>query len=87
LVSEYGKYTKEELKEAIKRIGKRIGGLQMQTALQAIDDGDLKTACEISLLYYDKSYEYGLTQRGQMTIRKFTFSEMNLNNLVHTLLM
>ena len=59
LVEEYGKYTKEELTEATKRISKRLGGLQTKRAIEAIQQGDNKTAFEICLTYYDKTYSYG----------------------------
>jgi tRNA 2-selenouridine synthase len=86
LVKEYGKFTKEELLAATNRIGKRIGGLQLKVAQQAIETNDLKTACEISLTYYDKSYQYGLTQRSQTQIRSFAFTEIDSETIAHLLI-
>jgi tRNA 2-selenouridine synthase len=77
LVSEYGKFTKEELITATERITKRLGGQNVKTAVNAINEGDLKTACEISLNYYDKSYGYGLSQRDPKNIIQFSFEKLN----------
>ncbi len=50
----------EVLKEAFDRIRKRLGGLDYQLAIQALDKGDLRTAGGIALIYYDKSYMFQL---------------------------
>lgn len=73
----YGKFKKEELITATERITKRLGGQNVKLAVEAIEAGDLKTACEISLLYYDKSYGYGLSHRDQKNIIKFPFDKLN----------
>ncbi len=52
----------EELKLAFARIQKRLGGLEYKQAIQALDAGDLRTAAEIALQYYDKSYSFQLDQ-------------------------
>lgn len=77
LVEEYGKFTKEELIAATERIGKRLGGQHVKRAVEAILSGDLKTACEISLVYYDKSYGFGLEQREQSAITNYSFTTLN----------
>ena len=46
----------DDLREAFAKIKKRLGGLNVQNALQALDNNDLEKAAEIALLYYDKSY-------------------------------
>lgn len=53
----YGDAEKEALKEATKRIKKRLGGLRMQQAVNFIENGDLRNAFGILLEYYDKAYE------------------------------
>lgn len=76
LVEAYGKYTKEELIAATERIGKRLGGQHVKRAIEAIHEGDLKTACEISLVYYDKSYTFGLEQRNKQNIINCPFEKL-----------
>ncbi|MCE3279094.1 MAG: tRNA 2-selenouridine(34) synthase MnmH [Bacteroidetes bacterium] len=77
LAEEYGKFTKEELITATQRIGKKLGGQHVKRAVEAIEEGDLKTACEITLVYYDRSYEYGLSQRPTENIIKFKFNKLD----------
>jgi tRNA 2-selenouridine synthase len=81
LAEEYGKFTKEELITATQRIGKKLGGQHVKQAVEAIEEGDLKTACAITLVYYDKSYEYGLSQRSQENIIKFSFETLDVEHI------
>lgn len=77
LTESYGKYDREELKAAILRIGKRLGGQHVKHAIEAIDNGDLQTACEISLSYYDKAYDHGLSKRAPSTIKRVQFNMLD----------
>lgn len=71
LAQEYGVYSAQELGEAIMRIGKRLGGQDAARALEALNVGDLTSACTIVLTYYDRTYEYGLSRRPPQRIRRF----------------
>lgn len=48
------------LKGSFEKIRKRLGGLDYQLAIQALDNADLRTAAGIALIYYDKSYMFQL---------------------------
>lgn len=63
LVETYGKLDAIELGEAIKRIQKRLGGLETKLALQYLGEGNLKDCFSILLKYYDKQYSKGLENR------------------------
>ncbi len=63
LVETYGKLDPIELGEAIKRIQKRLGGLETKLALQYLGEGNLKDCFSILLKYYDKQYSKGLENR------------------------
>ena len=63
LVETYGKLDTTELGEAIKRIQKRLGGLETKMALQYLDENNLKDCFSILLKYYDKQYSKGLQNR------------------------
>lgn len=76
LVKEYGVFSKEELIDATKRIGKRLGGQHVKRAIEALEDGDHKTAFEICLVYYDKTYNYGEEQRGKEKIIHCEFEKL-----------
>jgi tRNA 2-selenouridine synthase len=63
LVSEYGRFDKEALKEQLVKIRERLGGQYLKEALRALEDGDLQTVAGIALRYYDKAYAHGTAQR------------------------
>ena len=50
----------ETLKKAFEKIRKRLGGLDYQNAIKALEMNDLGTAGAIALRYYDKSYTFQL---------------------------
>lgn len=63
LVNTYGKLDKVELGEAIKRIQKRLGGLETKTALAFLEEDNIHDCFSILLKYYDKLYSKGLESR------------------------
>ncbi len=65
LVEIYGEADPQQLIKATERIRKRLGGQRTQTAVAAIYQGDLRTACSIILDYYDRTYRYDLERRNQ----------------------
>ena len=56
LLREYGELEPDGLIEATRGIEKRLGGQNMIAAIAAIESGDMRTAADISLSYYDRSY-------------------------------
>lgn len=50
----------ELLKSCFERINKRLGGLDYQNAMKALEVGDLRGAAAIALKYYDKAYQFQL---------------------------
>lgn len=63
LVDTYGKLDKVELGEAIKRIQKRLGGLETKMALAFLEEDNIHDCFSILLKYYDKQYSKGLENR------------------------
>ena len=63
LVKDYTDVQKDYLIDAFQRISKRLGGLNYQKAVAALQENDFATAAEIALRYYDKAYLYGLAKR------------------------
>jgi len=63
LVKDYANYPKEGLIAATDRITRKLGGQHAKAAIEAIQNDDFKTAIEIVLFYYDKTYNYGLSKR------------------------
>ncbi len=85
LVKSYGQYSKDELKGSIDKIVKRLGPQHAKAAKEAIDAGDLKTAAEISLVYYDKSYTHGVSKRQPSTIIKKPFESLEPERIANEL--
>ncbi len=86
LIQEYGAFDIESLEKAVTRIAKRLGGQQTKQALEALQTKDIKTACEICLVYYDKSYDHGLSQREADTIKKYTFKKLDVDYMTTELI-
>lgn len=63
LVKEYAGFDAHHLEECILRIGKRLGGQHVKSALESLKNGKLDVVADITLTYYDKSYNFGLDQR------------------------
>lgn len=63
LVADYASYSKADLQAAFQRIGKRLGGLRLQAALEAVEAADYREAARIALAYYDKAYLHHTTRQ------------------------
>lgn len=63
LVTTYGSFEKDKLKDAIERIQKRLGGLETKNALNFLAEKNIKECFSILLKYYDKLYKKGLHNR------------------------
>jgi tRNA 2-selenouridine synthase len=68
LVKDYTGYDHRLLEEALQRIKKRMGGLHFTKALEALEDKDYASVADLSLMYYDKAYLHGLSQREPNTV-------------------
>ena len=86
LVVDYGKYPKDQLAEATKRIEKRLGPQHCKTALEALDAGDLYTVAMITLSYYDKTYLRGASQRDPARVTTLRASANDLRGLAERLI-
>src|SRR5882757_9759632 len=67
IVETYGKIEKEELIAAIARIQKRLGGLETKNAVNHLQENNFKDCFSILLAYYDKQYNKGLQNRGNIS--------------------
>jgi len=68
LVKDYGSFDKEKLKNAVLRIEKRLGGVRTKESIDAIDSNDFHKVADITLEYYDKAYNYGLSNRTDQSV-------------------
>ncbi len=63
ILKDYGKFAAEVLAENTMKLTKRLGDLRARKAIEALLNNDKKTWMEETLSYYDKTYDYGMTQR------------------------
>ncbi len=70
LVSGYANCEDKLLEEGIKRIGKRLGGLRTQQALEFLANKNYYDVALMVLNYYDKYYLRGLQKKPASRIRK-----------------
>ena len=63
LLQLYGSFAPSDLAGSVEKIKKRLGGVRHKEMLEALELGNLERVCEISLDYYDRAYEHGLSLR------------------------
>jgi tRNA 2-selenouridine synthase len=63
LLRDYAGFPAEELRQSIEKISKRLGGKETKETLEALASGDFRKVTEITLGYYDKSYEFSMARR------------------------
>lgn len=85
LVKEYGKYSVEQLKESILKITKRLGPEQTKISLEALDKNDLRTACQMCLTYYDKTYSHGLSKREKRSVEELNCEVLHPDKIAQSL--
>ncbi len=73
LIDDYASAPLDDLRAAFVRLEKRLGGLRLKTALEALQRRDFATAAEMALAYYDKTYRYELENSQASVIKTLTF--------------
>jgi tRNA 2-selenouridine synthase len=63
LMEEYSAFSSEDLINSILKISKRLGGDNTRDSVSAVEAGNFAKAVEITLLYYDKAYLFGLKKK------------------------
>ncbi len=63
ILAEYGVFSKDELAEKTSNIERRLGGQHMKAALEHLEAGEMSSWLDIILKYYDKTYDFGTSQR------------------------
>lgn len=80
IMRHYGDFSTEELKAAFDRIKKRLGGLNHQAALLALDEKDLEAAIKIALYYYDKAYQHYLDKNKSLEEGRLVVEQLVVEN-------
>ena len=68
LINTYSKYQKNDLKESVMKISKRLGPLRTKSAIDSIDNENWENVCKSVLDYYDRCYEYELKNKEEVKI-------------------
>jgi tRNA 2-selenouridine synthase len=67
LVNEYGSADREAFLNALKGIIKKLGGQHYNAAAEFVRNGDMASAIDIILTYYDKAYLNGMSRKTDRT--------------------
>jgi len=86
IAEHYGKYPKEELLVATERILRKLDTRFSKDALRFLEEGNLIESFKISLKYYDKTYEFGLSKREGNTIVKIAIEKINPEKMAEEIL-
>lgn len=63
LVRDYASFPVEDLQLSIEKISKRLGGKDTKDTLDALHAGDYRKVVDITLDYYDKTYDFSMARR------------------------
>ena len=77
LVETYGHFDKAGVINSVNKITKRLGGQHAKAILEFYEAGNLYEATKLVLVYYDKSYNYGLSQRIAENIFEIKMEKIN----------
>ena len=72
LIDTYSSFKKDELKDAVQRIKKRLGPQRTKIALESIDNAKWDLVCRSVLDYYDRCYEYEKVGKENITLLDLT---------------
>ncbi len=72
LIDTYSVFKKEELKDSVQRIKKRLGPQRTKIALESIDKEKWDLVCRSVLDYYDRCYEYEKVGKENITLLDLT---------------
>jgi tRNA 2-selenouridine synthase len=73
LLADYVSSDKADLAAAFLKIDKKLGGLNLKNALEALERGEFAAAARLALNYYDKTYQHCLDTNPSPDIRHFQF--------------
>lgn len=81
----YGAFPLEELRDAILRIEKRLGGMETRAAVETLEAGNINSAAAIALTYYDKTYLRGLQRREAKSVEMFHGAQRSVEDIAELL--
>lgn len=70
IMEDYANFSIADLKVSMLRIGKRLGPQHVKRAIELLENGEMREAFAMALIYYDKTYSYNLEQNTTNKITK-----------------
>jgi len=70
IIAEYGQFDKTILQQATQKLYKRLGDLRTREAINMLEENKMTDWAEAMLIYYDKTYLFGLSKREPHLIKK-----------------
>lgn len=86
LINDYAHFSKEELRESVVRIARRLGGSRTTEVMKAMERDDVKTTVKMLLDYYDKSYNHAMKRRPPENIKRIPFDDFDAEKIAKTLI-
>jgi tRNA 2-selenouridine synthase len=88
LMDTYGNFDKEELRDSILRIQKRLGALETKNATNLLAENNNRECFRILLNYYDKLYTKGLNNRENLSslLNKIDCENVNVKQNIQKIL-
>ena len=82
LMKDYGDLSPDKLCESVQAIRKRLGFDLAKNAIDAIEGGQIKTAIEIVLAYYDRTYSHAAAKTPRPPMNELAVEGLNDQQLV-----
>lgn len=86
LVADYSLHPAVLLEQSVTALRKRLGGNEWKSAIDALHTGDFTEVARILLHYYDKTYDYNLSQRESKQVTHLVFEEDDLMAIAEVLI-
>jgi len=86
ITQEYAALPKEDLKQAVIRISRKLGGLRLKEALDAIEEGDHASWIRNMLIYYDKAYSFDIERHPREKIDVISLEDMSIEEACERLI-
>tara|TARA_Y100001978_G_scaffold143399_1_gene128460 strand:+ start:100 stop:1143 length:1044 start_codon:yes stop_codon:yes gene_type:complete len=80
LISTYSIFPKNDLKNSVIKISKRLGPQRTKKAIEAIENENWEDVCNAVLEYYDKCYEYELANN--LKVRSINIEDKKDNEII-----
>ncbi len=81
LLEDYVLTDKADLVTAFNKIGKKLGGNNLKTALEALERDDYPSAAKIALWYYDKTYQHGIDNSISSDLKTVPFEHADVQKI------